>query len=154
MQFVFTTLCLARDSVERHLFLLAEQPIGWNPDLNDGVRMNIRPFVEAGILARRQTSSGGKDRGSEPKCDAADYPWFWRGERFVGDRVNDVHLTTGEKLAARKAKQAGRKDSRRTHRMGRMSAARNRSEGSEFGSGSDGPSCYSFVRGADGTCCG
>ena len=27
---------------------LAEQPIGWNPDLNDGVRMNIRPFVEAG----------------------------------------------------------------------------------------------------------
>ena len=24
---------------------LHEQPIGWNPDLNDGVRMNIRPFT-------------------------------------------------------------------------------------------------------------
>ena len=31
---------------------LAEQPIGWNSDLNDGVRMNIRPFVEAGILRK------------------------------------------------------------------------------------------------------
>ena len=28
-----------------------EQPIGWEPDLNDGVRLNIRPFVEAGVLA-------------------------------------------------------------------------------------------------------
>jgi hypothetical protein len=25
-----------------------EQPIGWNPDLNDGVRMNIRPWQGAG----------------------------------------------------------------------------------------------------------
>ncbi len=29
---------------------LAEQPVGWDPDLDDGVRLNIRPFVEAGIL--------------------------------------------------------------------------------------------------------
>ena len=29
---------------------LREQPIGWEPDLNDGVRLNIRPFVEAGVL--------------------------------------------------------------------------------------------------------
>lgn len=29
---------------------LAEQPVGWDPDLNDGVRLNIRPFVEAGVL--------------------------------------------------------------------------------------------------------
>ena len=29
---------------------LHEQPIGWEPDLNDGVRLNIRPFVEAGVL--------------------------------------------------------------------------------------------------------
>ena len=27
-----------------------EQPIGWEPDLNDGVRLNVRPFVEAGVL--------------------------------------------------------------------------------------------------------
>src|SRR5687768_6634036 len=30
-----------------------EQPIGWEPDLNDGVRLNIRPFVEAGVLRGR-----------------------------------------------------------------------------------------------------
>ncbi len=29
---------------------LAEQPSGWNPDLNDGVRLNIRPFMTAGVL--------------------------------------------------------------------------------------------------------
>ena len=29
---------------------LHEQPIGWNPDLNDGVRLNIRPFVTRGVL--------------------------------------------------------------------------------------------------------
>ncbi|MCK7579539.1 MAG: YjbD family protein [Chromatiales bacterium] len=29
---------------------LAEQPIGWNPDLNDGVRLNIRPFMTAEVL--------------------------------------------------------------------------------------------------------
>src|SRR5260370_20675313 len=31
---------------------LHEQPLGWNPDLNDGVRINIRPFVTAVILQR------------------------------------------------------------------------------------------------------
>jgi hypothetical protein len=31
---------------------LSEQPFGWNPDLNNGVRINIRPFVEAGILRK------------------------------------------------------------------------------------------------------
>ena len=29
---------------------LAAQPIGWDPDLDDGVRLNIRPFMTAGIL--------------------------------------------------------------------------------------------------------
>jgi hypothetical protein len=33
---------------------LAEQPIGWNPDLNNGVRMNLRPFMEAGVLRQTQ----------------------------------------------------------------------------------------------------
>ncbi len=31
---------------------LHEQAIGWQPDLNDGARMNIRPFIEAGILRK------------------------------------------------------------------------------------------------------
>ena len=37
---------------------LHEQAIGWHPDLNDGVRMNVRPFVKADILRRRPTSVG------------------------------------------------------------------------------------------------
>jgi hypothetical protein len=28
---------------------LAEQPIGWEPDINDGVRMNIRPFLASDL---------------------------------------------------------------------------------------------------------
>src|SRR5439155_3604317 len=30
-----------------------KQPIGWDPDLDDGVRINIRPFILAGILRSR-----------------------------------------------------------------------------------------------------
>ena len=37
---------------------LAEQPIGWEPDLNDGVRLNIRPFVEAGVLRNKFNENG------------------------------------------------------------------------------------------------
>jgi hypothetical protein len=83
---------------------LCEQPIGWNPDLNDGVRVNIRPFVEAGVLRKNPNLKWTKDRGREPQRDRDDYPWFWKGKEFVGDRVNDVHLTNAEKQAAREAK--------------------------------------------------
>jgi hypothetical protein len=81
---------------------LHEQAIGWTPDLNDGVRMNIRPFVTAGILRKTPNIKWTKDRGKEPLRDKGDYPWFWSGDTFVGDRVNDIHLTHAEKEAARK----------------------------------------------------
>ena len=45
---------------------LEEQPIGWNPDLNDGVRLNIRPFVQAGILRKKPNINWKKDRGQNP----------------------------------------------------------------------------------------
>ena len=32
---------------------LHEQPIGWQPDLNDGVRLNIRPFVDGRRAAQQ-----------------------------------------------------------------------------------------------------
>ena len=79
---------------------LSEQPIGWNPDLNDGVRMNIRPFVEAGILRKPPNIKWTKDRGNEPQRPKEEYPWFWPGGTFKGDRVNDVHLTNQEKMDA------------------------------------------------------
>jgi hypothetical protein len=85
---------------------LHEQAIGWNPDLNDGVRMNIRPFVEAGILRKVPNIKWTKDRGKEPERDKDEYPWFWNDDEFVGDRVNDVHLTNVEKQAARITKSA------------------------------------------------
>jgi N-6 DNA Methylase len=80
---------------------LAQQPIGWNPDLNDGVRLNIRPFMTAGILRKNPNIKWTKDRGKEPERDKDEYPWFWSGASFVGDRVNDVHLTHAQKKAAR-----------------------------------------------------
>ena len=69
---------------------LEEQPIGWEPDLNDGVRMNIRPFFEAGVLRKNPNIKWTKDRGKDP----ADAPW---GE----ERINNRHLTLAEKRAAR-----------------------------------------------------
>jgi hypothetical protein len=83
---------------------LHEQSIAWNPDLNDGVRMNLRPFMEAGILRKNPNIKWTKDRGKEPERSKSDYPWFWSGNKFVGDRENDVHLTNAEKQAARSQK--------------------------------------------------
>jgi hypothetical protein len=48
---------------------LEEQPIGWEPDLNDGVRLNIRPFMTvpdvrlkgAGVLRNRPNIKWSKD---------------------------------------------------------------------------------------------
>ena len=114
---------------------LAEQPIGWEPDINDGVRLNIRPFMAvdiaggkkgAGLLRAKPNIHWRKDRGKElltrnqksrpswiqddswdPDDDRElrpheDYPWFWRNDKFTGDRMNDVHLTVAVKLAHRR----------------------------------------------------
>jgi hypothetical protein len=69
---------------------IEKQPIGWEPDLNDGVRLNIRPFVEADILRKRPNINWNKDRGKNPPGS----PW---GE----ERINDRHLTLKEKREAR-----------------------------------------------------
>lgn len=83
---------------------LAQQPIGWNPDLNDGVRLNIRPWMSAGVLrhnkAPKLNIKWDKDRGKD--VDSA--PWF---HKFNGDRINDHHLTLAEKIAARRAQPGG-----------------------------------------------
>lgn len=77
---------------------LAEQPIGWNPDLNDGVRLNIRPFMTAEVLRHNKKPklniTWDKDRGK----DVESAPWF---KVFKGDRINDHHLTLAEKRKAR-----------------------------------------------------
>ncbi len=89
---------------------LSKQAIGWHPDLNDGVRMNIRPFLAtdipggkkgAGLLRTKPNIKWEKDRGKEPQRDKAEFPWFWKGSAFTGDRVNDVNLTKEQKEKAR-----------------------------------------------------
>jgi hypothetical protein len=87
---------------------LHEQAIGWHPDLNDGVRMNIRPFIEADILRKNPNIKWTKDRGNEPERDKVDFPWFWNGKVFIGDRVNDIHLTNEAKTAARSRKKGAK----------------------------------------------
>ncbi len=92
---------------------LSQQAIGWEPDINDGVRLNIRPFLAsdlpngkkgAGILRIKPNIKWEKDRGKEPQRPKAEYPWFWKGNEFTGDRVNDIHLTNEEKRKARDKK--------------------------------------------------
>ena len=77
---------------------LAEQPIGWNPDLNDGVRLNIRPFMAAEVLRHNKPPklniTWDKDRGK----DVESAPWFGV---FGGERMNDHHVTRAQKVAAR-----------------------------------------------------
>jgi hypothetical protein len=87
---------------------LHEQAIGWQPDLNDGVRMNIRPFIEADTLRKSPNIKWTKDRDKEPERDKADYPWFCSGNEFIGDRVNDVHLANEKKTAAQSRKKGAK----------------------------------------------
>jgi hypothetical protein len=102
---------------------LHEQPIGWEPDINDGVRLNIRPFMAvdipggkkgAGILrVKPNTIKWTKDRGKEVERPSEDFPWFWDwdgktqdftgGKKFTGDRWNDLHYTNAFKQQAREA---------------------------------------------------
>lgn len=99
---------------------LASQAIGWQPDLNDGVRMNIRPFMlapdvgkkGAGILRAKPNIKWDKDRGKEPVRDKAEFPWFWgwdgvtqdftgAGKAPDGNRWNACHYSNAVKHAAR-----------------------------------------------------
>jgi hypothetical protein len=74
----------------------AAQPSGWDPDLDDGVRLNIRPFIRAGVLRDTPNIHWRKDRGR----DLPSAPWYGQ---FNGERINDHHLTLAEKQAAREA---------------------------------------------------
>ncbi len=83
-----------------------KQPIGWEPDLNDGVRLNIRPFMTvadvkkkgAGILRDKPNIKWTKDRGK----DVESAPWY---HKFGGERINDHHLTLADKRAARESRE-------------------------------------------------
>jgi hypothetical protein len=77
---------------------LAQQPIGWHPDLDDGVRLNIRPFMIAEVLRERPKINWEKSEGS----DAPSSAWYHLGLPSGGkngDRINDHHLTLAEKRA-------------------------------------------------------
>ncbi|MBZ4194011.1 MAG: N-6 DNA methylase [Candidatus Contendobacter sp.] len=98
---------------------LHDQAQGWHPDLNDGIRQNIRPFLLAGDVGKKGAglfrsvplALKDKDRGTEPHRPQADYPWFWcektpgtdptGGKDFVGARWNEVHLSLGYKQQRR-----------------------------------------------------
>ena len=94
---------------------LHRQPLGWEPDLDDGVRLNIRPFLRAelrrggkkgaGLLrAKPKNLQWKKDRGVEPQelrakrrgdppreiRPKADFPWFWScpGDGTEGERTD------------------------------------------------------------------
>lgn len=89
---------------------LSQQAIGWEPDINDGVRLNIRPFLASdlpngrtgsGILRWKPNVKWEKNRGKETRRPKEEYPWFWNGNDFTGDRVNDIHLSSEQKQKAR-----------------------------------------------------
>ena len=97
---------------------LKDQAQGWHPDINDGIRQNIRPFLLAGDVGKKGAGLfrtvplklKDKDRGKEPQRLKKEHPWFWceeepgtdpvGGEEFVGARWNNVHLTLARKKEA------------------------------------------------------
>lgn len=94
---------------------LSNQAIGWRPDINDGVRMNIRPFAVADIFRKRVKIKWDKDRGNEPVREKKDFPWLWGwdeekqdftgvGKEPDGNRWNDCHYTNEFKQGANKAR--------------------------------------------------
>ena len=115
---------------------LHAQAIGWEPDLDDGVRLNIRPFMRAelrkggrtgaGILRMKPTVRWGKDRGQEPEEPRSreEFPWFYScpgggnaeartdfeatsDAKFDGNRWNDLHYTRAAKETARRRRTGG-----------------------------------------------
>ena len=108
---------------------LHQQPVGWEPDIDDGVRMNIRPFMTAKpwnargknacILRAAPKVKWDKDRGKEPTREKAEFPWFWGwdesaqdfvgGNEFDGNRWNNLHYGRAAKLAARAGIKGGRR---------------------------------------------
>jgi len=91
---------------------ISEQAIGWLPDLNDGIRMNIRPFATADILRKRVKIKWDKDRGKESVREQKNFPWFWGwdgktqdfagvGTEPDGNRWNDLHYSNEAKRRAR-----------------------------------------------------
>ncbi|MFH1495617.1 MAG: SAM-dependent DNA methyltransferase [Pseudomonadota bacterium] len=100
---------------------LSKQAVGWHPDINDGVRMNIRPFLAqdipggkkgAGLLRTKPNIKWEKDRGKEPVRDKAEFPWFWGwdektqdfagvGKEPDGNRWNDCHYSNEFKRKAK-----------------------------------------------------
>ena len=87
---------------------LAEQPIGWEPDINDGVRINIRPFMSAelrqggragaGLLRVNPKISWNKDRGKEALKPRKRWkpPWLEDGDGAAAEVDEDLELRPRE----------------------------------------------------------
>ena len=95
--------------------------------MNDGVRMNIRPFMSAKPLGAKAKGAcilrvtpkikWDKDRGKEPQRAKEDFPWFWGWDEttenfegtktFDGNRWNDLHYTVENKREARTSDKGG-----------------------------------------------
>jgi hypothetical protein len=107
---------------------LHQQPIGWEPETDDGVRVNLRPFVTARPLGARAKGAcilrvtpavrWGRDKGNESRREKDNFPWLWGwdgrssdflgGQDFDGVRWSDLHYSRAAKLAARERAKGGR----------------------------------------------
>ena len=98
------------------------QPLGWDPDLNDGVRANVWPFVQADVLRHKPNVKWTKDRGKNPPGE----PWGPErhnryedlpGEHKLKDERGKPHPAPHERD---QAKGTGSDPSRRRGVEGRM----------------------------------
>jgi hypothetical protein len=81
---------------------LEQQPIGWAPDLDDGVRLNIRPFLPVPDVGRKGTGCcvvAPRSNGTRTAARMSSAPWYHLGPQYggkEGDCINDHHLILAE----------------------------------------------------------
>ena len=87
---------------------LDDQPIGWEPDINDGVRLNIRPFMAQGIpggkkgagILRAKPNVHWKKDEARNRAGAKSVPLVLAKRQVTGERINDLHFTVRRKAGA------------------------------------------------------
>ncbi len=97
---------------------LAQQSLGWEPDLDDGVRQNIRPFIKAGVLTHDLSKIlKDKDRGT----DVASAPWYPVFKASAGMTITPRWLRSARQ-GKRQRNERRRQSDYTSRRLGRCSA--------------------------------
>ena len=99
-----------RSGQPRRLVLAPPLAVVHALDINDGVRINIHPFmahdIPAGkkglaMLRVKRNVHRKKERGKGSMREQSQYHWSWRSGKFTGGQSNDLYFIVANKDGAR-----------------------------------------------------